>query len=100
GGKTKGIQLAVGESKTIDLVLYSDAPTAAWTVTPQEITSNPTLSFSLDRQSGVNGERLHLTVTRTAKSAARHGSSFVLYSSIGPAWSSSRMSLAMVYVAD
>ena len=101
GGKTKGIQLAVGESKTIDLMLYSDGPTSSpWSIMPQEVSSTPVLSLALDRQSGTNGERLHLTVTRNAKSPAGHGATFILYSYIGVPSSSSRMSLSMVYVAD
>ncbi|MEO8796671.1 MAG: hypothetical protein ABI551_02200, partial [Polyangiaceae bacterium] len=100
GGKTKGVKLAVGESATIDLVLYSDAPTPAFTVTPQEISTSPVLSFALDRESGVNGERLHLTITRVAKSPARQGAKILLYASIGTPTSQSRFSISMIYVAD
>ena len=100
GGKTKGVKLAVGESATVDLVIYSDGPTAPITITPQEITTSPVLSLSLDRESGVNGERLHLTITRTAKSAARTGAKILLYSSIGAPTSQSRFGISMIYVAD
>lgn len=100
GGITKGVKLAVGESATVDLVLYSDAATAPFTVTPQEISTSPVLSLSLDRSSGVNGERLHLTITRTAKSPARTGAKILLYSSLGAATSQSRFAISMIYVAD
>lgn len=100
GGKTKGVKLAVGESATVDLVLYSDAPTPAFTVTPQEISTSPVLSFAMDRESGVNGERLHLTITRLAKSPARQGAKVLLYASIGAPTSQSRWSISMIYVAD
>jgi len=79
---------------------YSDAPTAPFTVTPQEIATSPVLSLSLDRSSGVNGERLHLTITRTAKSPQRTGAKILLYSSIGAPTSQSRFAISMIYVAD
>ncbi len=104
GGTTKGVRLKVGETTTIDLVLYSDGPTSGpWTVQPQEIVSagqQPSLTLSLDRPSGVNGEKLHLTITRNKASEPGHGNSILFYSSIGDPTPTSRLSLAMAYVTE
>ncbi|MEO7109488.1 MAG: hypothetical protein ABI183_03530 [Polyangiaceae bacterium] len=104
GGTTKGLRLKVGETKTIDLVLYCDGPTSGpWTVEPQEIVAagqKPALTLSLDRQSGVNGEKLHLTVTRNTATRPGHGNSILIYSSIGSPTAMSRLSLAMAYVTQ
>jgi hypothetical protein len=62
-----GINLAVGESKTVEVDLTSDGPTGAWTlsaVSDADVGSQPaTLSFAFDRTSGVNGQKVHLTIT-------------------------------------
>lgn len=80
---TKSVKIPVGMSKTIDIALYSDAPTATWTVKafdaaqiygqPQELT------FSWDKTMGNNGDVLHLTITRV--SAGMGGGSEFLISS-------------------
>ena len=71
GGSTlhpPGVRIPVGGSRTLDLDLYSDAPTAGpWTVKAYDGSSfraGPTeLALVLDRASGQNGDTLHLTVT-------------------------------------
>lgn len=72
-----GVQVPLGTSKTVLLDLYSDGPTGGpWTVSVDNI--NPQrayLSFSLDRDSGQNGEKLQLTITSVSPSpsgAARY----------------------------
>jgi hypothetical protein len=104
GGTTKGLRLKVGETKTIDLALYSDGATSGpWTVEPQEIVAagqKPALTLSLDRPSGVNGEKLHLTVTRNTATQPGRGNSILIYSSIGTPTATSRLSLAMAYVTE
>jgi hypothetical protein len=75
----------VGESKTIELTMYSDADVAPWHVqvidlsqltgAPQEFT------YSLDRSKGSAGDTLHLTITSSAP--AHQGQGFFLYSSVG-----------------
>ena len=65
--KAKGLRLPVGTSKTIELDLFSDAPTSGpWTVAVDAFSS--ALAFSLDESQGQNGDKLHLTVTANAKS--------------------------------
>jgi hypothetical protein len=72
--QTKGVQIPIGSSKTIDLDLYSDAPTSGpWTVSAYDLTSDffgepPALSFGFDKATGQNGDVLHLTITAMATS--------------------------------
>jgi hypothetical protein len=72
----EGYRAAVGETKTIQLGFYSDAPTAAWTITAREFdpfgtataentfpeAKDKTVSVSLDKTSGNNGDQANLTV--------------------------------------
>jgi hypothetical protein len=81
---TRGVSVALHRSKTIDLQLFSDAPTSgAWTVTVYDVASvrgsGAELSFALDRSTGQNGDVLRLTITRN-KSAARGFSEAMIWS--------------------
>ena len=105
GGKTKGVKLAkVGDSETIDVEIYSDGATASpITVTTQELTPTgqaPYLSFALDRDSGLNGERLHLTVTRERAAAQGHGESGLVRASLGQPTATGRTAISMIYVSN
>ena len=84
----KGVKIAVGQSKTIELDLFSDAATGGpWTVTMKDVNSafmggTALLDFSLDKSSGVNGEKLHATIT--VKAAGKHGTeTFIIDSTLG-----------------
>jgi hypothetical protein len=83
---TKGVQVPTGQSKTIDVQLFSDAPTDDWTV--QAVDGSyftggaKELSFDWDRQSGNNGDVLKLTIKRV-KNGPYGGSEFVIYSQKG-----------------
>ena len=72
---TKGVKIAVGQSKTIDLDLYSDAPTSGpWKITVLDLSSAffggpKALSFTLDKTSGQNGDKVKLTIKAEAKSS-------------------------------
>lgn len=63
------VKIAVGQSRTIEVQLSSDAPMPVdWTVLPVDVASDvfkrpPELSFTLDRKTGNNGDVLHLTIT-------------------------------------
>lgn len=60
----KGVNIPLGQSKTIPVELFSNAPTTGpWTVTAQNATSTQYLAFSFDKTSGVNGDVLNLTIT-------------------------------------
>jgi hypothetical protein len=86
---TKGWTLPVGQSVTIPLNLFSDGPTADWTVTAIDLTSKrtgraPTLQFQLMPDHGQNGTTLQLIVTPTAPSPSRSGTStFEIRSQLG-----------------
>ena len=85
---TKGVRVPVGQSKTIDVVLFSDGPTEAFSVQAQEVDKviDPDLpaklDFAWDWTSGKNGEKLHLTIT--ALSAGKFGGSeLVIWATAG-----------------
>ena len=78
----KGVQIAVGQSKTIAVELFSDGPTSGpWTVSAQNATSSPALGFSFDKTTGVNGDTLMLTITVNTVPTRRY-ESFLLESSL------------------
>ena len=80
-----GINIPVGQSRTITLDLFSDGPTAPFTVNARNSRFSGTyLSFALDRTTGVNGEKLHLTITSNSQSP-RAGIPFVIESSLNGA---------------
>ena len=65
---TKGVQIPVGQSKVVELDLYSDAPTSGdWSVKAvdgAELMQQPTnLTFSYDKTTGRNGDKINMTVT-------------------------------------
>jgi hypothetical protein len=67
--QAKGLSLAVGKSATIELDLYSDAPTSdvfqlsAFDVGAAFMGQQPTLDFAFDKDSGKNGDKVKLTIT-------------------------------------
>jgi hypothetical protein len=79
--QTRGVQVPVGMSKTIDVQLFSDAPTGDFSVHADDVAqflgSAAELSFTWDKQTGHNGDTLHLTITRT-KAGMGQGSEFVV----------------------
>jgi hypothetical protein len=71
--ETKGVDIPIGTSKTIELDLYSDEPTSGpWTVSAIDLSStffgatSPALSFSFDKTTGQNGDKLLLTIKALA----------------------------------
>ncbi|HVY47921.1 MAG TPA: hypothetical protein VHB21_18665 [Minicystis sp.] len=82
----KGVTIKVGETKTIDVDLFSDGPTDAWSVQAydaQELFGgSPDLDLSLDKETGKNGDKLKLTIKPLHQ--AQYGlATFVLYSMKG-----------------
>jgi len=64
----RGVKIPMGQSKTIDIDLSSEGDTGGpFTVEVKDwsqlLTGQPALTFSLDNDSGQNGEILHLTLT-------------------------------------
>jgi hypothetical protein len=88
---TKGALIPVGQSKTIEVDLFSDAPTSGpWQVSAMDITpqlqmaQGQTLSFSFDTTSGQNGDKLKLTIS--AEAAGMYGIEvFLITSTLGGA---------------
>ena len=89
---TKGVTIRVGESRTIEVDLFSDGATSGpWTVTADDLLNRDyssyglakTLSFQWDRTQGTNGEKLHLTITVTGASIIGGTHAFVITSTLG-----------------
>lgn len=68
GKTTKGIKVPVGESRTIPVVLYADGDVPAFTVSIATSAAEANVTYSLDKTSGGNGDRLMLTISRKASS--------------------------------
>ncbi len=87
--KTKGIKVPIGQSVTVEVDLYSDAPTSGpWKVSAIDITNmffggKPALSFSFDTNTGQNGDKLQMTVTLLRSVAG--GAPFWIQSDLGSA---------------
>ena len=78
------MQISIGKSKTVDVQLFSDAPTADWSVSAVDATYGTNqpkqLDFTWDTQTGNNGDTLHMTITRVAN-GPHNGSEFWIYAS-------------------
>jgi hypothetical protein len=96
---TKGVQIAAGSSKTIEVDLFSDADAPDWTVKASDASSltggGNELSFSWDKTTGHNGDKLHLTITHVA-AGQNGGSEFVISSRVN----NRSVSLFWGYVAN
>jgi hypothetical protein len=69
GNTTKGIMTPVGQAVTVEVDLFSDAPTTGpWTVSAQAYsrTSAAPVTVSFDTNKGQNGDKVHMTLTATA----------------------------------
>lgn len=79
----KGVKIAVGKSRTIEIDLFSDTDTGGpWQVDVQELTQTPNLDLTLDQYSGQNGQKLHLTIT--VNSAGKNNTeTFLITSTLG-----------------
>ncbi|HEY3819303.1 MAG TPA: hypothetical protein VGL81_19170 [Polyangiaceae bacterium] len=89
---SQGITIPVGQSKTIEVDLFSDGDTGGpWTVSADDVLFKyygsygipQSLSFAWDRTQGVNGEKLHLTVTVTQASIIAGAHAFMITSTNG-----------------
>lgn len=82
GVSTRGVQVPLGMSKTVEVALFSDAPADDWTVKATDAATvmggDAELSFAWDKTTGHNGDKLHLTITRIK--AGQGGSEFVVSS--------------------
>lgn len=89
---TQGITIPVGESRTIEVDLFSDGDTGGpWTVSAADVLyalygsyglAN-TLGFAWDRTEGENGQKLHLTITVLRASLIAGAHAFMITSTKG-----------------
>jgi hypothetical protein len=85
---TKGAHIPVGQSKTIEVDLFSDGPTTGpWTLDAQDAAAffgggNAVLNCTLDKTTGQNGDKVNLTITATA-AGQFGGEPFVVHSQLG-----------------
>jgi hypothetical protein len=88
-GSSVGVQISVGQSKTIPIELYSDGPTTGpWTISAIDVASvynmeTPALAFAFDKNSGQNGDVVHMTITAMASDPFYSGDLFILVSTLG-----------------
>jgi hypothetical protein len=85
---TKGILIAVGATRTVPVSMLSDAPVdGPWRVSAYDLGTwqgnAPLLQFSFDRQYGVNGDALLMTITVLAQDSTTLSEPFVLVSHRG-----------------
>jgi hypothetical protein len=86
---TKGISIALGASRTVVVDLLSDGPLdGPWYVTAYDIGwwlngGDPQLHFSFDKQFGLNGDHLLLTITAVSQDATFKAEPFFLESRRG-----------------
>jgi hypothetical protein len=85
-GTTKGVHVPVGQTRTIEVDLWSDGPAPPWRVRAYDLAyaegGPQELALTLDRSSGQSGDRLELTITARA-AGADGGSRFLVYSDDG-----------------
>ncbi len=84
---TTGVKIAVGATRTIDVVLHSEAPTSGpWTVAVQDLSEyigdTAATTVSLDKTSGSDGDVLHLTIKVLSVDKNFGGEGFVLSSTL------------------
>ncbi len=96
---TTGVHIPVGQTRTIEVDLFSDAPTYAWQVDAVDFNHEiygaaPDLQLWLNRTTGVNGDKLSLTI-HALKAGSIGGSRFIMTSKLG-----TRMSHWIGYVGN
>jgi hypothetical protein len=82
-----GDQIAVGQSKTIELDLFSSGPTGGpWTLSALDGAGlrgqTPQLKFAFDNATGQNGDKVNMTVT-VVSAGRRNRESFIIISQLG-----------------
>jgi hypothetical protein len=84
---TKGVTIPLGQTKTIEVDLFSDAKTVGpWMVSATDSATlqgqAAELAFSWDRTTGLNGEKLHLSIT-VNKASQYNAEAFLIQSTLG-----------------
>jgi hypothetical protein len=88
--QTQGLTIPVGQSKTVEVDLFSDGPTTGpWTVGAVDALAKllggaASLDFQWDKTQGQNGDKLHLTLTvKTADSLFGGAHPFFITATLG-----------------
>lgn len=75
--QTHGLRVGVGETKNIQVRLYADGPMTEWKVQVLDLAKlnglDPEFDVALDKDHGVNGDMLTLTVTGIAPASSGFG---------------------------
>jgi hypothetical protein len=93
-GTGEGVIIPVGQSKTVEVDLFSFEPTADFNVLARQSSAvnPPTLTFTWDKTSGKNGDKLHLTIKSVTAGSAGYDTFIIVTSLPGttdtqkPAW--------------
>jgi hypothetical protein len=100
---TQAVNIPIGQTKTIDITLFSTAPMPGpWTVSvfdnPNQLANGTDLTLSLDKKTGINGDTLHLTITPKNADPNVQGETIYIFSEYGRGTANfeSNVSLAMV----
>jgi hypothetical protein len=84
---TRGVQIPLGQSKDVEVDLYSDAPAQDFTVVAFDVASKyqmqpAELELTFDRSTGNNGDKLKLTIKRLAAASQFGVSEFALFTQV------------------
>ncbi len=80
---THGVKIPLGSTRTVDVELYSDAPTPGpWTISAAPIMAGDLL-LSFDKTSGQNGDVVHLTITAIKQDSGFGAEGFIITSALG-----------------
>ncbi len=85
---TPAVVVPLGQSRTIEVDLWSDAPTSGpWQIAavdaPTRMGAPAELAFVFDRSQGLNGDKLELTIRRVAAASQEGATAFVLQNTLG-----------------
>jgi hypothetical protein len=82
-GLTEGIHIALGQTKTLELVIFTSETTEPVTVSAYGYPDPSTLNFVFPQTSGVNGDVLEVQVQHLSNDALFGGAPFMLTSVLG-----------------
>jgi hypothetical protein len=82
------VKIPMGQTGMVDIPLFSSGPSGAWTVKAYDYSADygggaKLLNLSLDRETGQNGDVLHLSITPQAFDSTLHGAVFIIESTWG-----------------
>jgi hypothetical protein len=89
GFTTQGVNIPIGQTKTIAINLFSTAPTGGpWTVRIYDydealVGTKAYLGLTLDKNNGQNGDTLHLTIAPKTADTKLGGEAFIIFSDLG-----------------